>query len=76
MMAKKKTKAKKAVHMTQVKLIFWSGVCRQRILLHADLMIVDRGDGFPMTMVQVIESRAKNVTATVHRGAGSTGTLK
>jgi len=76
MMAKKKTKAKKAAHMTQVKLIFWSGVRRQRILLHADLMIVDRGDGFPTTMVQVIESRAKNVTAMVHRGAGSTGTLK
>jgi len=82
-LAKKKTKRATTTasrniytgHMTQMQLIFVSGARRQRILLRADLMVIDHGDGFPMTVVQVVESQAKHVAAMVqnvqcHHGVG------
>ena len=80
-MSAKKTKKMKRVtardsaNMTQMQLVFVSGVRRQRILLRAELMIIDHGDGFPTTVIEVVESQAKYVAAMVqgvrcHHGIG------
>jgi hypothetical protein len=58
--------SRNSANMTQLEIVFVSGIRRQRILLHAHLMVIDHGDGFPTTMVEVVESQTKHVTAIVH----------